>query len=184
MALPRVYLAFRIPPYGDDRASTPADVAAHLLAAGKSSRLYRTLVRERRLAQSVVAFAFPVVTGAAMLVVWATANPGVKDAALEAALWEELARLGEGLPARTSWSAPSPRSRRSSWSGLQQVGERADQISLFTTFFDDPERVNTELERYRDVRAEDVAAFARDYLPPANAAVLTYVPSPSAEAGE
>src|SRR5690606_22907291 len=91
-AHPRVHLAFRIPAYGQEEFYA-GDVLSHLLAGGKSSRLYRSLVRERRLAQSVVAFAFPIVTGAATLVIWATANPGVDIDALEIALWEELEAL-------------------------------------------------------------------------------------------
>jgi zinc protease len=76
ISLARVYRAYRIPPYGDE-GWYPAAVASHVLAWGKASRLNRRLVRERRLAQDVVAYAFPVVVGAAMLVVWATARPGV-----------------------------------------------------------------------------------------------------------
>jgi hypothetical protein len=45
---------------------------------GRASLLYRTLVREQQLAQDVVAYAFPIVVGASMLVLWATARPGVR----------------------------------------------------------------------------------------------------------
>src|SRR5690606_8484789 len=41
IALPRVYLAFRTPAYGHEDFY-PGDVLAHLLATGKSSRLYRS----------------------------------------------------------------------------------------------------------------------------------------------
>ena len=125
VALPRIYLAFRIPPFGGDEFYA-GDVVAHLLAGGKSARLYRSLVREQRLAQSVVAFAFPIVTGAAMLVIWATANPGVDPDALESALWREIEELRGDVPegelARTLTSIEAKHVI-----GLQQVGERADQ---------------------------------------------------------
>src|SRR5690606_7303735 len=55
VGLARMYVAFRIPPYGDEKFYA-ADVATHLLSTGKSSRLYRSLVRESRLAQNVVGF--------------------------------------------------------------------------------------------------------------------------------
>src|SRR5690606_7261114 len=140
IALPRVYLAFRIPSFGSD-GFYPGDVAAHLLASGKSSRLYRTLVRERRLAQSVVAFAFPIVTGAAMIVLWATANPEVDPAELEAALWEGLVALGQEVPeTELARALTSIESRHVI--GLQQVGERADQTPMYTTRFHDPHRIN------------------------------------------
>lgn len=173
VALPRVYFTYRIPRYGDEGFYT-ADVAASVLASGKSSRLYSSLVRDRRLAQSVVAFAFPVVTGAAILVLWGTANPGVPVETLEAAMDEEIAKLrDEGCTeAEVQRVITSIESRE--MISLQKVGERADQISMFTTFFDDPDRINTELDRYRAVTAEGVGAFARDFLVDSNRAVLTY----------
>src|SRR5690606_31687079 len=149
------YLAFRIPPYGAPDFYA-ADVLSNLLATGKSSRLYRSLVRERRIAQSVVAFAFPIVTGAAMLVLWATARPGVDAAALEEALWAELREVARGVdPEEVRRTVTGIEARQTI--ALQQVGERADQISMFTTLFDDPERINTELDAYRAVTPEEVS---------------------------
>jgi zinc protease len=74
--LPRVYLAYRMPVFGTDAFDDLA-VAADLLGTGRASRLYRTLVRERQLAQDVSVFPFPVVGGASMFTMWATARPGV-----------------------------------------------------------------------------------------------------------
>ena len=174
VALPRIYLAFRIPPYGDDQFYD-ADVAAQLLAGGKSSRLYRSLVREQRLAQSVVAYAFPIVTGAAMFVIWATANPDVDAPVLEAALWREVEALREEIPAgELSRTLTSIEARHVI--GMQQVGERADQISMFATLFDDPERINTEIDRYRAVESDSLRRFAASFLARDGAVTLNYLP--------
>jgi zinc protease len=178
VALPRVYLAFRIPAYGE-AGFYAADVAATLLATGKSSRLYRSLVRDRRLAESVVAYAFPIVTGAATFVVWATANPGVDPAELERELWREVEALSKELTSAEVDRAVTGIEARQLIS-LQQVGERADQISMFTTLFDDPERVNRELEDYRAVTEVQVRDFARQYLQEPRSVVMTYLPAPTA----
>jgi zinc protease len=180
VALPRIYLAFRIPPYGDDRFFA-ADLASHLLADGKASRLYRSLVRERRIAQDVVAYAFPIVTGSSMLIFWATATPGTAPADLEAALLDEIGQLGEaGVSAEELDRAKTVVEARSII-GLQQVGERANQLSMYTTFFDEPERINTELDSYRAVTADDIRSFAIDYLHRENRVVLTYLPEEQSE---
>lgn len=175
VALPRVYLAYRIPPYGDERFYS-ADVTAHLLAAGKSSRLYRSLVRERRLAQDVVAFAFPIVTGAAMLVAWATARPGVALEELEATLLAEIDALARGEASEAEIRKAVTGIEARQIIALQRVGERADQLSMFTTFFDAPERINTELDSYRAVSTDDVRRFALDFLQADNRVVLSYLP--------
>jgi zinc protease len=159
-----------------------ADVVANLLATGKSSRLYRSLVREQRLAQSVIAYAFPIVTGAAMLVLWATANPEVELAALEAAVWAELDSLAVNASAEEVERAVTGIESRQLIS-LQQVGERADQISMFTTFFDEPERINTELEPYRALTPEEVRRFAGEYLRREQAVVLSYLPQKKESGG-
>jgi zinc protease len=183
VALPRVYLAYRIPPYGST-GYYAADVASHVLTAGKSSRLYRTMVREKRIAQDVVSFAYPIVTGAAMLVVWATAQPETTLERLEAELLGEIDALSRGDVDEPEVARSLAGIESRHVFNLQQVGERADQLSMFTTLFDDPERINVELEHYGAVGAEDVRRFALEYLQADNRVVLTYAPRNAAPAQE
>ena len=175
VAVARVYLGFRIPIYGTDDFYT-GDVAAHLLAGGKASRLYRDLVRERRLAQDVTAFAFPVVTGAALLVLWATAAPGVDPDDLRREIWTHLDALAESSPSKGETARASIAVETQQTVGMQQVATRADLLSMFTTLFDEPERIRTELERYRAVSPDAVRAFTAEFLRGDRAASLTYLP--------
>ena len=54
---------------------------------------------------------------------------------------------------------------------------------MFTTFFDDPDRINTELDAYRALTADDVREFAGTYLRREQAVVLSYLPRKK-ESGE
>jgi len=173
ISLPRLYLAYRIPPYGDDEFYTAA-VASHVLAWGKASLLYRSLVRDRRLAQDVVAYAFPIVVGSAMLVLWATARPGVEPERLEAALLDEIEALARVEDREVERAIHLLETRR--LIDLQRVDERADQLSMFTMLFDDPDRINTELDRLKAVTTADVRSFAERFLGADNRASLLYVP--------
>ena len=173
ISLARTYRAFRIPPYGDD-AWYPAFVAAHVLADGQAARLQRRLVRERRLAQDAVAFAFPIVVGAAMMVTWATARPGVDIDALDRALEEEVAALADISEDEVTRAIRLIEARQ--LDDLQKVDERADQLSMFACLFDDPGRINTELDRVRAVTAEDVRRTAARHFTPEATATLIYVP--------
>jgi zinc protease len=181
VALPRVYLGYRIPPYG-----TPdfyaLDVLSSVLATGKSSRLHRALVRGSRAAKDVGAFAFPVVTGAALLVVTSTASAGTSPEALEAALLAELEALQSApdLPREVERAVTGIEARHVV--GIQQVAERANDLSMYTTLFDDPGRINTEVDRYRAVTADDVRRAALEYLHGDNRVVLTYLPRALREA--
>ncbi len=63
--LPRIYVAYRMPIFGSD-AFDDLSVAGDVLGVGRASRLYSRLVRERKLAQDISVFAFPIVGGASM----------------------------------------------------------------------------------------------------------------------
>ncbi|HSJ12889.1 MAG TPA: pitrilysin family protein [Longimicrobiales bacterium] len=173
ITLTRVYLAYRVPPFGDD-GFYAALVASAVLATGRASLLYRTLLREQGLAQDVVAYAFPIVVGASMLVLWATARPHCTIDQLESALLRQVAALTEVSDADVERAIRMLEARQ--LIDLQTVDERADQLSMYTTLFDDPERVNTELSRVRAVTTAAVREFARAYLVPENRGVLRYVP--------
>jgi zinc protease len=181
VAVPRVYMAFRIPAYGVQDYYV-ADVVTEILAAGKSARLYRALVRERQVARGIAAFVLPVVTGASALILRGNVPPGGEPGPVEAALLEELARLGDEppTPAEMDRAMVALESRRVM--DLQKFNERADQVAMLATYFDAPELINDEMDRYRAVTADDVQRFVRTYVVPENRVVLTYLPQAAREA--
>jgi zinc protease len=173
--LPRVHLGFRTPPFGSDEYFA-LDILTEVLAGGKGARLYADLVRERRLARAVAAFAFPVVTGASLTVLRGTTHPGGDPAVLEAALVEHLARMAAEGPSAAELERARAGLETRHLIELQRVATRADHLSMYATLFDEPERINTELERMRSVTAEQVRAIAAEYLGADNRVVLTYLP--------
>ncbi len=172
--LPRVLLAHRIPPYTDS-AYYAADVASAVAGSGRASRLYRSLVRERRVAKDIVSHTLPLTSGAGIFLVWATGFPGSDPSELESALAGEL----EGLESVREEEIQRAISLTETHlvREIQQVGERADLLSMFDQFFDDPSRLNSELDRLRAVTPAQVSDFTKNFLGPDNRAVLTYVPA-------
>jgi len=174
--LPRTYLAYRIPTFG-----TPGfdaiEVGSDVLGTGRASRLYGNLVRVQQVAQDVAVFPFPLVGGAAMLAVWATARPGVEAADVESAMREEIARLRDMGPTEEDLDRVRNLHDAAVATSLEQVSERADRLSMYTTFFDDPARINTEMSRYSAVTADQVRDAFAAYVRPDNQVVLTYVPA-------
>ena len=87
--LPRVYMLWITPPYfvsGD----ADADMVAHVLGGGKSSRLYKRLVYELQIAQDVDAQRYPLKLGS-FLYVQVTSKPGVTNERVQKAIDDELA---------------------------------------------------------------------------------------------
>jgi len=173
--LPRVLIACRVPPYTDSEFYA-ADVAGSVLGTGRASRLYRSLVRERRLAKDVTSFVLPLTTGAGMLLVWATGYPDGDPGEIEAGLVEEIEGLTSVVDQEIERAIAV--TETALVRQLEQVGQRADLVSMFDQLFDDPERLNSELERLRAVTPADVSSFVDRFLGADNRAVLTYVPMP------
>lgn len=172
ISLTRIFVAARIPAFGQNDFYA-ASVASSILGDGRSALLYRRLVRTG-VAQDVAAFAFPIVVGAAMLVVWATAAPGVSRETLEAELLaacDTLATVDDREVERAVALLEAENLR-----ALQRVEDRADRLSMYATLFDDPGMINTEIDRIRAVTADDVRDIARKHLGAENRILLTYVP--------
>jgi predicted Zn-dependent peptidase len=174
--LPRVHVAYRIPPFGSDDHQA-FDVISDLLGTGRASRLYRSLVRDRQLAADVASFVFPWAAGSTVLATWATARPEVEVATLEAQLLEDIARLGADGPTEDELGRVRTLHAATVEQGLEQVGERADRISQYACLFDRPEMVNTEIERYDAVSGEQVRRVMTERARADNRLVLTYVPA-------
>jgi predicted Zn-dependent peptidase len=171
--LPRVIMAFRIPAYTSPDFAV-AEVSRAVLGVGRASRFYKRLVRERRVATSVVTYAFPLLTGASMLLVWATGFPETDPDALERALVEELDALVE--VAQGEIDRAIALTETDLVRTLERVSERADLLSMFEMYFDDPGRLNDELDRLREVTLDQIRGFVETRLGTDNRAVVTYVP--------
>lgn len=172
--LPRVCLAARIPPFTNPEFYV-ADVATSILSAGRSSRLYRQLVRKKKIAKDVVGFAFPIVTGASFLVTWATGFPGADPLEIEAALVSEVEGLSDVTEAEVERSVAM--SETALLRQIEGVASRADLLSMYQMHFGEAGRLNSEVDRLRSVKANQVRAFARRFLGAENRALLTYIPN-------
>src|SRR5690606_19596882 len=86
--VPRVYLSWRGPAhYTPDEPAL--DMAAAILADGKSSRLYKRLVYDKKIAQDVRAYFSGETLGGEFRIV-ATAKPGVDPKRLQREISEEV----------------------------------------------------------------------------------------------
>jgi zinc protease len=182
--LPRIYLAFRTEPFG-----TPgwwaASLAAETLADGKSSPLYDDLVVDRELAQDLTAYVYPT-EEVGVFVAIATARPGVEIERLEARLRQHFARLsGAGNGADPAWDVETELHRARSralvsiHSDLQTVDHRADLLSQYATFFDDPARAGREAAEIAAIDVDAVRRFAAERLATAQCATLIVDPEPA-----
>jgi len=171
--LARVYIGYCLPSYGSEPWYA-ADLLATALTSGKSSPMYEDLVYSRQISQDVGAFILPTAMGATFTVV-STVRPGVEPTEVEAAMMGHLKRAVTGELGADHISRARNKIITDYFDELQGYDRRADLLSHFTTFFDDPERVYTEPFRYQTVRVEDIVQLAGQHLTPARRVVLTVV---------
>ena len=184
VVLPRLFLALRSPVFGSD-AYYAASVCGAILGLKKGSRLYRRLVRERQVASEAQSFTYDLTKGSDLLVLDVTGRPETTPAQLEQAVQEEVDRLHDEGATEEEVARAVSLIETELLISLQSAGDRADKLSLFATYFDDPSLVNVQAARHRAVTVEQVNAFARERLGRNNRASLLYVsrettPTPAA----
>ena len=172
--LPRLFLAFRSPAFGTD-AYYPASVCGAILGLRNGSRLKRRLVREREVAAETTAFTFDLAKGSDLLVVDVTARPGIPAEQLEQEVALEIDALVRDGVTDAEVERAVALIQTMFVSSMQEAGERADKLSLFATYFGDPNRLNEEVDRYRAVTTAQVNDFVVERLGENNRASLVYV---------
>ena len=180
VSLPRLFMAFRSPVFGTEKYYA-ASVTSAVLGMRKGSRLQRSLVRERQVAADAGAFTFDLAKGTDLLVVDVTARPETSVTRLE----EEVEREIDAVHREGVTEAEVKRAvaliETDLLASLQTAGERADRLSMFATYFRQPELINEQAERYRSVTTQRVNDFVSERLGENNRASLLYVPKEGVE---
>jgi predicted Zn-dependent peptidase len=180
VSLPRLFMAFRSPVFGTEKYYA-ASVTSAVLGMRKGSRLQRSLVRERQVAADAGAFTFDLAKGTDLLVVDVTARPETSVTRLE----EEVEREIDAVHREGVTEAEVKRAvaliETDLLASLQTAGERADRLSMFATYFRQPELINEQAERYRSVTTQRVNDFISERLGENNRASLLYVPKEGVE---
>ena len=158
------------------------DVLAAVLADGKTSRLYKSLVFERQVASSVDAGDDArEIGGDFQITVVAKAGKETKDLLppIQSAI-DEMKRTGPT-------SEEVERAKRQIVAGRIRAVERtggfggkADILNQYQTYLGDPGFLPRDLARYRAVTPEAVKAFAVKYLADDRRVELTTIPKPKA----
>ena len=173
--LPRLFLAFRSPVFGSDQYYA-ASVCSAILGLRKGSRLYRRLVRERQVAAEAQAFTYDLTKGSDLVVLDVTARPSVSAEALEHEVADEVDLLFRDGVTEEEVARAIALIQTEFTAAMQSAGDRADRLSMFATYFKNPELVNEQVQRYEAVTASAVNEFVQQRMGENNRASLLFVP--------
>ena len=164
------------------------DIIANALAGGKSSRLYRRLVYDKKLAQNVSAWQSSSLLGSEFVIqVFALPGTGTR---------ENLERLGviekevDAVIAELQANGASPREigrarnsfESSFWSDLESLEEKADLLNRYLFHFGNPGAVERDLGRYEKITAYSTSSWAKKVLGPGERLILHVLPEEKKEA--
>ena len=176
--LPRLVLSWVTPAQflpGD----AELDIISDMLSSGRSSRLYRRLVHEMRIAQSVRAHqASSELAGVFDISVTLMKNQSPAEAL--AVVDEELDALRNGLPAAVELERARTRSLTGLVFGMEKVAARADMLNLYNRRARDMNYFLRDLHRYESIRAADVSRAVTNLLRKDNRVVTFVHPAPHA----
>jgi predicted Zn-dependent peptidase len=171
--LPLVDVAYQIP--GGINADMDAlSALATVMGSGRSSRLYEQLVRQQ---VAVDAGAGVIAAkGPTFMYLEGMAGPGKDPAAVEKAIYAEIEKVQNGPIQEWELDKARNAARRGLVGSLANSLQRAILLARFTVFYNDPAIINSRYERIASLKIDDLQRVARQYLVPANRAVVITVP--------
>ncbi|MCA0377483.1 MAG: insulinase family protein [Gemmatimonadetes bacterium] len=172
--LPRVYHAWHsVKAFSADDAAL--DALASIVAGGKSSRLYRTLVYEKQIAADVGMFNNSAKLDG-MLVLSSTAKPNVHPREVDAEIAKVLADVAANGVTERELTRVKNGMRASILDNQSSVLNKATQLSYYNYFTGTPDYVAQDLARYERLTLADIQRVAKQYLGNQPRITLTVVP--------
>ncbi len=161
----RIYKVWNIPPWGTEELAY-LDLVTDVLGSGKNSRLYKRLVYEDQIATSVRSFIYPQEAGS-LLLVQATAQPGVDLAEVEKALDEELAAFLAKGPVAKELQRIKTQYRARFIRGIERVGGfggKSDILAMNEVYGGRPDYYKTTMNWVEEATTKDLKNAANKWL--------------------
>ncbi|MDH5201903.1 MAG: insulinase family protein [Nitrospirota bacterium] len=172
--LPYLLIAFHTPhfPHEDSYA---LDVLGLILSGGKSSRLYKSLVYEKKVALNLYADYDGFHKDPYLFMFAATASPGKEIKEVEDALYEEIEKLKKEPPLEREVQKAKNQIESSFIMGQDSIYMQAMKYGIFE-MLGDWRLIDRYLDSIRKVTGEDIVRVAKKYLKEDNRTVGILIP--------
>jgi zinc protease len=154
------------------------DLIGELLTTGKMSRLYKTLVYDKRFALDVSAFQSSRELGS-FFILAVTGTPGRSLTDLAVVVDSELQRLADTGPTPAEMERVTAQAEAHFLYRLQSVGGfggKSDQLNGYNVFRGNPGFFSADIQRYRNADAPAIRAAAQETLRGDRRMLLSVVP--------
>ena len=167
-----VYIAFHMPGRLDE-GYYQVDLISDILSRGNSSRLYKTLVKDKQLFSEIHAYNMGSFDKG-IFVVEGKPLENVSIEAAEAAIWEELEIIKNQLVPADELTKVKNKTESTMVFSEMSLLDKAMNLAQFE-LFGDAEQLNHETDKYLAVTAEQIQQQAKEIFRKENSSTLIYL---------
>ncbi|MDI6729550.1 MAG: pitrilysin family protein, partial [Thermodesulfovibrionales bacterium] len=179
--LPYILIAYHVPSFPHED-SFALDVLSTILSAGKSSRLYKSIVYEKRLALNAFAEYSGFYKDPFLFIFGGTAAPKKDIENVEKAIYDEIEKVKKEMPTEREIQKAKNQIEASFVFAQDSTYSRAFYAGMFE-MLGNWRLMEKYLEEIRKVKPEDVQAVAKKYLTDDNRTVGILVPVNKSKVG-
>ncbi len=175
--VPALFTTYLVPPH-DHPDSAALQLLNSLLCDGESSRLHERMVKDEEAAFAVFGFVDGRLGPSQFRLITAS-NAGVDISTCEMLMDEEIARLQKDGITPAELEKVKTQFKSTFIEGRQTVMSKAENIHHYILYHNDLSVINTDLDRYLAVTAEDIQRVAQKYLRTDNRTMVVAAPPQS-----
>ena len=173
--IPMVVAAYRTPSM-KTRDARVLDMISTILSDGKSSRLYKKIVDDKKMALQIGAFSFNQEDYGSYILYGLPQGETKTDAILKE-IDEEIVKLQTELISERDLQKLKNKYDNNYVSSNATVEGVAENLASYYLLYGDVNLINSEIDIYRSITREEIRDVAKKYLNPNQRLVLDYVPA-------
>ena len=175
--IPMIVTAYRTPSI-KSRDSKTLDMISTYLSDGNSSKLYRKVVDEKKMALEVGAINLSL-EDHSMYIIYGLPLGETSLESIISEIDEEVVKIQEGLISEKDYQKLQNKFETNFVDSNSSVEGIANSLAEYYAFYKDTNLINSEIEIYRSISREEIQAVAKKYLNPNQRLVLDYLPESS-----
>ena len=172
--VPALFTAYRIPKK-TTRDSRVLDMISTYLSDGKSSKLYRKLVDEKKMSLQVAAFNMSM-EDYGLYVILSLPVGSTELAAIRDEIDEEVDKIQNELISEKDYQKLLNKFESDFVSSNSSVEGIANSLAEYYAIYGDTNLINSEIDIYRSISREEIRVAAKKYLNPNQRLTLNYLP--------